>query len=102
MIWNIRQNPGEAMRAYDPYCSLSGDMVVPLSAIPEMVEEIRKAAKERASLLEYLAISLTGNLHPIIFKTRRNGTDGGASMREALYDDLNFGSPAGPWRSGHE
>ena len=88
MIWNIRQNLAEAMRAYDPYCSLSGDMVVPLSAVPEMVEEIRKAAKERGIAVGILGHIADGNLHPIIFKPAGMEPMEWAEYAEAFYDDL--------------
>jgi len=87
-IWNIRQNLAEAMRAYDPYCSLSGDMVVPLSAVPEMVEEIRKAAKERGIAVGILGHIADGNLHPIIFKPESMEPMEWAEYAETFYDDL--------------
>lgn len=88
MIWNIRQNLAEAMRAYDPYCSLSGDMVVPLSAVPEMVEEIRKAGKERGIAVGILGHIADGNLHPIIFKPASMEPMEWAEYAETFYDDL--------------
>jgi len=88
MIWNIRQNLAEAMRAHDPYCSLSGDIVVPLSAVPEMVEEIRKAAKERGIAVGILGHIADGNLHPIIFKPSAMEPMEWAEYAEAFYDDL--------------
>ncbi|MDR1874237.1 MAG: FAD-binding oxidoreductase, partial [Synergistaceae bacterium] len=68
MIWNVRQNLAEGMRAYDPYCSLSGDLVVPLSAIPQMmktIEEVSKKWNVRVAILGHIA---DGNLHPIPVK----------------------------------
>ena len=88
MIWNIRQNLAEAMRAHDPYCSLSGDMVVPLSTVPEMVEEIRKAGKERGITVGILGHIADGNLHPIIFKPAGMEPMEWAEYAEAFYDDL--------------
>ena len=88
MIWNIRQNLAEAMRAHDPYCSLSGDMVVPLSTVPEMVEEIRKAGKERGIAVGILGHIADGNLHPIIFKPAGMEPMEWAEYAEAFYDDL--------------
>ncbi|MBL3540301.1 FAD-binding oxidoreductase [Aminivibrio sp.] len=88
MVWNIRQNLAEAMRAHDPYCSLSGDMVVPLSAVPEMVEEIRRAGKERGITVGILGHIADGNLHPIIFKPADMEPMEWAEYAEAFYDDL--------------
>lgn len=88
MVWNIRQNLAEAMRAHDPYCSLSGDMVVPLSTVPEMVGEIRKAGKERGIAVGILGHIADGNLHPIIFKPAGMEPMEWAEYAEAFYDDL--------------
>ncbi len=88
MVWNIRQNLAEAMRAYDPYCSLSGDMVVPLSTVPEMVGEIRKAAKERGISVGILGHIADGNLHPIIFKPAAMEPMEWAEYAEQFFDDL--------------
>jgi glycolate oxidase len=76
------------MRAHDPYCSLSGDMVVPLSTVPEMVEEIRKAGKERGITVGILGHIADGNLHPIIFKPAGMEPMEWAEYAEAFYDDL--------------
>lgn len=88
MVWNIRQNLAEAMRAYDPYCSLSGDMVVPLSAVPEMVREVREAAKERGISVGILGHIADGNLHPIIFKPAAMDPLEWAEYAEQFFDDL--------------
>jgi glycolate oxidase len=68
MIWNVRQNLAEGMRFYDPYCSLSGDLVVPLSEVPKMmkiIDEVSKKWKIETAILGHIA---DGNLHPIPVK----------------------------------
>jgi glycolate oxidase len=68
MIWNVRQNLAEGLRYYDPYCSLSGDLVVPLSEVPKMmkiIEEVSKKWKIETAILGHIA---DGNLHPIPVK----------------------------------
>ena len=70
MIWNVRQNLAEGMRVYDPYCSLSGDLVVPLSEIPRMIkliEEISKKWDVQVGILGHIA---DGNIHPIAVKPK--------------------------------
>jgi glycolate oxidase len=62
--------------------------VVPLSAVPEMVEEIRKAAKERGIAVGILGHIADGNLHPIIFKPESMEPMEWAEYAETFYDDL--------------
>ena len=45
-IWKVRQEFAEGIRAADPYVSFSGDVVVPLSKVPEMMKEIEKIGKK--------------------------------------------------------
>ncbi len=87
-VWGLRQNITEAMRARDPYCSLSGDIVVPLSAVPEMVGEIRRAASERGIVVAILGHVADGNLHPTVFKPEGMTPEEWTDCAEAYYDDL--------------
>jgi len=68
MIWNIRQNLLEGMRAYDPHCSSSGDIVVPLSEVPRMIELIGEISKKWNVQVGIFGHIADGNIHPIPIK----------------------------------
>ncbi|MDR1740631.1 MAG: FAD-binding oxidoreductase [Synergistaceae bacterium] len=68
MIWNVRQNLAEGMRAYDPYCSLSGDVVVPLSAVPSMIKTINRLAEKWRVPVGNCGHIADGNIHPLAAK----------------------------------
>ena len=87
-IWNVRQNLAEGARNYDPYASLSGDLVVPLSAVPEMVAESQAAAKRRGIEMGLLGHIADGNLHPIIFKPKDMEPHHWAEFAEEYFEEL--------------
>lgn len=66
-LWSVRQNYAEALRARDPYF-VSGDVLVPLSAVPEMVHKIQEIARRYGLECVICAHIGEGNLHPDIFK----------------------------------
>jgi glycolate oxidase len=67
-MWNVRQNGFEGMRAHDPYACGSGDLMVPLSAVPEMLRRITRISKEWNIEIGILSHIADGNIHPIPLK----------------------------------
>lgn len=67
-MWNVRQNGLEGMRARDPYACASGDLMVPLSAVPEMLRRIKKTAAEWNVEIGIISHIGDGNIHPIPLK----------------------------------
>lgn len=67
-MWNVRQNGLEGMRASDPYASSSGDLMVPLSEVPEMIRRIKRIGSEWKLEMGIIAHIGDGNIHPIPMK----------------------------------
>jgi glycolate oxidase len=67
-MWNVRQNGFEGMRAHDPYACGSGDLMVPLSAVPEMLRRITRISREWNIEIGILSHIADGNIHPIPLK----------------------------------
>ncbi len=64
-MWSVRENILEAMKNYAPDVCASGDIVVPLSAIPEMIRRIQRLAAEWEVPTAIIAHIGDGNIHPM-------------------------------------
>lgn len=62
-IWKIRRNWIEALKSVDPYV-LSGDVVVPSSEIPRLMNFITEISKEFNLKIPVAGHAGDGNLHP--------------------------------------
>jgi glycolate oxidase len=87
-IWNIRQEFAEALRAADPYASLSGDVVVPLSKVPEMMKEIEKIGKKYNMTIATVAHIADGNLHPELMKPENIPVEEWPKIAEEIYEEM--------------
>lgn len=87
-IWRIRQDFGEAYIANDPYGSLSGDVVVPLSKVPEMMKEIKRVGEKYNMRVATVAHIGDGNLHPEIMKPENVSLEEWPKLTEEFYDEL--------------
>ena len=67
-MWNVRQNGFEGMRAKDAHACGSGDLMVPLSEVPEMLRRLAKTAREWGIEYGTLAHIADGNIHPVPMK----------------------------------
>ena len=88
MIWNTRQNMLEGLRAYDPYCSSSGDMVVPLSEIPMMIKltgEVSRKWDVQVGVFGHIA---DGNIHPVAIKPKDMPLEKWGVYAEEFFADL--------------
>ena len=88
MIWNVRNNLTEGMRAYDPYSSLSGDLVVPLSEIPKMMKVIEKVSKKWKIKVGNMGHIADGNLHPAALKPDGMSPEKWGVYAEEFFDEL--------------
>jgi glycolate oxidase len=88
MIWNVRQNLAEGLRAYDPYAYLSGDIVVPLSAIPQMMKIIDEVSKKWNIEVANLGHIADGNLHPLAVKPADLPPEKWPELTEEFYGEL--------------
>lgn len=66
-IWKIRRNWIEALKSVDPYV-LSGDVVVPSSEIPRLMNFIKEISKEFNLKIPVAGHAGDGNLHPAPMK----------------------------------
>ncbi|NIA10852.1 MAG: FAD-binding protein [Nitrospiraceae bacterium] len=66
-IWNMRRNWLEALKAADPYVS-TGDVVVPLSEIPQIMEKIDDISKTYGVQIPCAGHAADGNIHPAPMK----------------------------------
>jgi glycolate oxidase len=66
-VWAVRRNIAEAFKVVSPQQSLE-DIVVPISVIAEVVEEIQAIAKKYAILIPCYGHAGDGNLHATLVK----------------------------------
>ena len=88
MLWNVRQNLAEGMRVYDPYCSLSGDLVVPLSVVPQMMKAIKEISAKWNIQVANLGHIADGNLHPLAAKPKDMPPEKWGAYAEEFYEEL--------------
>ncbi|MDY2985552.1 MAG: FAD-linked oxidase C-terminal domain-containing protein [Synergistes jonesii] len=87
-MWNVRQNGLEGMRARDPYACASGDLMVPLSAVPEMLRRIKRISGEWNVEIGIISHIGDGNLHPIPLKPEGMTPERWASYAEEFFSVL--------------
>jgi len=66
-IWKVRRNWLEAIKAADPYVP-TGDVVVPTSEIPKLMDYIQQTSREYKVKIPVAAHAADGNLHPAPMK----------------------------------
>ncbi len=66
-IWRIRRNWLEGLKAFDPYVP-TGDVVVPTSKIPDIMEFIQKTSEKYKVTIPVAGHAADGNLHPAPMK----------------------------------
>jgi glycolate oxidase len=88
MVWNVRQNLAEGLRVYDPYCSLSGDLVVPLSEIPQMMKIVGEVSEKWNIKVANLGHIADGNLHPLAVKPDGVPPEKWGALAEEFYGEL--------------
>ena len=87
-MWNVRQNGLEGMRAKDPHACSSGDLMVPLSAVPEMLRRIDAAGREWGLEMGIIAHIGDGNIHPIPIKPEGMTPEKWAIYSEEFFEAL--------------
>ena len=66
-LWYMRRNWLEALKAAAPYVG-TGDIVVPISQIPRMMEEIEAISQEYHIDIPCAGHAADGNIHPAVMK----------------------------------
>jgi len=87
-IWRVRQEFAEGLRAADPYVSFSGDVVVPLSKVPEMMKEIKRIGEKYNMRIPTAAHIADGNLHPELMKPENISVQEWPKMAEEIYEEM--------------
>lgn len=87
-MWNVRQNGLEGMRHHDPYASSSGDIMVPLSSVPEMVKRTKELGKKFGLEMGIIAHIADGNIHPIPTKPKDMSVEDWAVYSEEFFAEL--------------
>lgn len=87
-IWRLRRELSEALRAKDPYVSLSGDMVVPISEIPAMLRKISDIERKYGVKSATVAHIGDGNLHPAFFKPEDISPEEWIEISERITEEL--------------
>ncbi|MBW1612471.1 MAG: FAD-binding protein [Deltaproteobacteria bacterium] len=87
-IWKVRQEFAEGIRAADPYASLSGDVVVPLSKVPEMMKEIKRIGEKYNMRIPTAAHIADGNLHPELMKPENVSVQEWPKRAEEIYEEM--------------
>ena len=83
-IWNMRRNWLEGLKVIDPYVC-TGDVVVPISEIPAMMEIIAAVSKEYNVDIPCAGHAADGNIHPAPMKpSDKNPADWKDMMEEIL------------------
>ena len=86
-IWSVRQNYAEALRVRDPYF-VSGDILVPLSEVPALVQKIGETAEKYDLECVICGHIGEGNMHPDIFKPDGMSVKEWESYSEEFFADL--------------
>lgn len=86
-IWRMRRNWLESLKAVDPYV-LTGDVVVPTSKIPEMMEYIEEMSREYEVDIPVAGHAADGNLHPAPLKPKNVLPREWKDMSEKILDKI--------------
>lgn len=87
-IWKVRREFAEGLRAADPYVSLSGDIVVPPSKVPEMMRIITEMAKKHDVKVPTAAHIADGNIHAELLKPANITPEEWPSVAEKIYEEM--------------
>ncbi|MDK2870723.1 MAG: glycolate oxidase [bacterium] len=86
-IWKVRRTWLEALRAVDPYVS-TGDVVVPTSEIPEMMNFIEELSRTYDVKIPVAAHAADGNLHPAPLKPTNVSPEDWRYLSEEILDKI--------------
>ncbi len=86
-IWRIRRNWLEGIKAFDPYVP-TGDVVVPTSKIPEIMEFIRKTSEKYDVTIPVAGHAADGNLHPAPMKPKHIPPEEWGEMSEEILKEI--------------
>ena len=87
-VWKVREEFDEGLKRVDPYRSGGGDIVVPLSKIPEMIREIKKIFDRYEMKVPIMAHIADGNLHPSIMKPAKVSVEEWPKIAEEIEHEI--------------
>ena len=67
-LWKVRREALEGLKFVDPYVCAGGDVVVPVSHIPDIIDVIRNVSKKYKTVIPIVGHIGDGNLHPAPLK----------------------------------
>ena len=88
VMWNVRQNAFEGARNRDPYACGGGDLVVPLSQVPELMRRVYKICGEWGVQIGINTHIGDGNVHPVPLKPKDMSPEKWQTYCEDLLDTL--------------
>jgi glycolate oxidase len=86
-IWRMRRNWLESLKAVDPYVP-TGDVVVPTSKIPEIMNYINEVSNEFKIDIPVAGHAADGNLHPAPLKPKNLPPDEWKTMSEEILEKI--------------
>ncbi len=86
-IWKVRRNWLEGIKAFDPYVP-TGDVVVPTSEIPKIIDFIKPLSKESGVKIPVAGHAADGNLHPAPMKPEGMSPAEWKDYSEAVLDRI--------------
>jgi glycolate oxidase len=89
-IWKVRQVFADALRATDPHAILGGDVVVPLSKVPELMQQIREIGEKYHVMVPTVAHIADGNIHPELMKPRDLSPKEFPAVSIDVYDEMTL------------
>ncbi len=87
VIWKVRRNWFESLRAIDPYVP-TGDVVVPTSEIPRMMSFIEEISESYGVKIPVAAHAGDGNLHPAPLKPSHIAPEEWKELSEEILDKI--------------
>ncbi len=87
-IWSVRREVLEGLKFKDPYVCAGGDVVVPVSEIPKLVDMIRDISKAYNVTITIVGHIGDGNLHPALFKPNNVEVERWAELSEEILSEI--------------
>jgi glycolate oxidase len=89
-IWKLRRDSLDPQKAVDPYVTTSGDIVVPLSVVPEMIRLIKEIAKKYNVKTIIVAHIGDGNIHVDFLKPSNILPNEWLVFSEKIYEEITI------------
>lgn len=87
-IWKVRQVVGEATRTTDPHYLSGGDVVIPLSKVPELMKEIKRIGEKYGVRIRTVAHIGDGNFHAGLLTPDKVSLEEWPKLGKEIYDEM--------------